>query len=571
MMAHDPWLEIRERADAVRREIETRLGVATPAPIVDAPEDKGAFALAAFGYAKALRRSPADIAKEAATVPAPAPFLALRADGGYVNFVLDPVAFAARVLASTQEMGESYGQSPVRPERVLLEHTSANPTGPLHVGRARNPIYGDALARTMRLAGYRVTTEYLVNDVGKQMVLQYWGTKRLTSQDVGPAEREKDDYRTVKFYQRATALMEGDPKVNGEVMALIQRFERGDAALTREVREVSEGVLRGILETLARIGVSYDSFFWESDLILDGSVRRVIDRLGGMSQEEDGARFLDLSEFGLEGDAAKYVFVTKLGTSLYTTRDIAYHLKKMERCDVGINVLGEDQKLTFSRLKAALRLMGVPWAPETIFYAFVGLPEGRLSTRKGRVVYLDDLLDEAVDRAYEEVRKRREDLSEERMREIAELVGVSAVRYNIARVQAEKRILFRWEEALSFEGSSAPFIQYSHARACGILEKAGALRKGNPALLVALAEQRLLRWIARFPSAVREAAETRRVHAIATFAADFAGVFNEFYRDCPVLTAEPELREARLALVDAARIVLQNALSSLGLKAPKEM
>ena len=570
-MTHDPWREIRERADAVRQGIEARLRVATPAAITEAPEDKGAFALATFGYAKALHRDPAVIAHEAVGAPVPEPFLALRADGGYVNFVLDPAAFASRVLASVREMGEAYGRSPTRPDRVLLEHTSANPTGPLHVGRARNPIYGDALARTMRLAGYRVTTEYLVNDVGKQMVLQYWGTKRLTSQDVGPAEREKDDYRTVKFYQRATALMEGDPKVNGEVMALIQRFERGDAALTREVREVSEGVLRGILETLARIGVSYDSFFWESDLILDGSVRRVIDRLGGMSQEEDGARFLDLSEFGLEGDAAKYVFVTKLGTSLYTTRDIAYHLKKMERCDVGINVLGEDQKLTFSRLKAALRLMGVPWAPETIFYAFVGLPEGRLSTRKGRVVYLDDLLDEAVDRAYEEVRKRREDLSEERMREIAELVGVSAVRYNIARVQAEKRILFRWEEALSFEGSSAPFIQYSHARACGILEKAGALRKGNPALLVALAEQRLLRWIARFPSAVREAAETRRVHAIATFAADFAGVFNEFYRDCPVLTAEPELREARLALVDAARIVLQNALSSLGLKAPKEM
>src|SRR5207247_4885582 len=139
-----------------------------------------------------------------------------------------------------------------------------------------------------------------------------------------------------------------------------------------------------------------------------------------LSKEEDGAHYIDLSSFGLEGDAAKYVFVRKDGTSLYTTRDIAYHLNKMARCDLAINILGEDHKLTFQRLKSAFSLMGIDWAPETIFYAFVNLSEGRMSTRKGRVVHLDDLIDEALDRAYVEVSKRRTDLSEAKKREIAE-------------------------------------------------------------------------------------------------------------------------------------------------------
>jgi arginyl-tRNA synthetase len=280
---------------------------------------------------------------------------------------------------------------------------------------------------------------------------------------------------------------------------------------------------------------------------------------------------VDLSAFGLQGDSAKYFFVTRDGTSLYTTRDIAYHLDKRARCDTAVNLLGEDQKLSFQRLKATLKLMGVNWEPETIFYAFVNLPEGRMSTRRGVVVYLDELMDEAVDRALDEVTRRRPDLPDRRRREIAEITGLGALRYNIVRVQAEKAITFRWEEALNFEGNSAPFLQYAHARACGILEKAGGRETGDPKKLLHLQEQRLLRGIAKFPSTIRESAESRRPHVLATFIADFAAQFNQFYRDCPVLTAEPALRAARLRLVDGARVVLRNALDCLGVVAPSEM
>lgn len=570
-MGHDPWSELREAADLARRSIESALTVRTPGMLEEAPEDRGLFALAAHGWAKELKASPAEIAARAARVSVPAPFEPLRAEGPYVNFRVDPAVFSETVMTSVGLMEDRYGTSPARTERILLEHTSVNPTGPLHVGRARNPFVGDSLGRLLRVAGYPVQREYLVNDIGKQMVLLYWAVTHLTPEG-DEADEERIERRYVRLYQRANDLLEKDPTLTKEIESLIQRFEGGDADLTRAIRGVGDQILRRIVAVLARLGISFDSFFWESDLILDGSVKRVIDRLLPLSKEEDGAHFLDLSALGIEGDAAKYFFVTRHGTSLYTTRDIAYHLRKMDRCNIAINVLGEDQKLSFQRLKATFQLMGIDWAPETIFYAFVSLPEGRMSTRKGRVVYIDDLIEEATDRAYAEVSRRREDLPEDRKRAIAEATGLGALRYNIVRVQAEKTITFRWEEALNFEGNSAPFLQYAHARACSILAKAGEDGAGEPRLLSHPQEQRLLRWIAKFPSTLREAAESRRVHAVATYASDFAAQFNQFYRDCPVLTAEPSfLREARIDLVNAARIVLHNALDCLGVKAPNEM
>ncbi len=569
-MGHDPWSELRDQAEAVRRSIEAELGVRTPGVLHEAPEDRGLFALAAHPWAKELRASPAELALRAARVPVPPPFTSLIAEGPYLNFLVDPARLSELVMASVRSMGDRYGTSPARTTRILLEHTSANPTGPLHVGRARNPFLGDALVRLLRYAGFRVTSEYLVNDIGRQMVLLYWAVTNLPTDASDPETRVA--YRYVKLYQQASAMLEHDEALKREVERLTQRFEGGDSRLTKDIREVGEAVLGSILETLRRANVTYDSYFWESDSILDGSVQRVIDRLMPLSKEEDGAHFIDLSGFGLEGDAAKYFFVRRDGTSLYTTRDIAYHLNKMGRCDVAIDIIGEDHKLTFQRLKAAFRLMGIDWAPETIFYAFVNLPEGRMSTRKGRVVHLDDLIDEAIDRAYAEVAKRRDDLSEAKKREIAEMIGIAAVRYNIVRVQAEKAITFRWEEALSFEGNAAPFLQYAHARACSILAKAEAPGRGDPRRLVHPQEQRLVRWIGKFPSTLREAAEGRRVHAVAAFAADFAAQFNQFYRDCPVLTADPAaLRDARLDIVDASRIVLGNALDCLGLEPPEEM
>lgn len=573
-MNRDPWGEVREEAERLRREAAAALGMP---PITSSweepPEGLGDLAFGCFLAAKELRRPPDAIARDLAAAIRPGRFTArAEAAGGYVNLWTDASEVTAATMRAIWEAGEDYGAGPARNERVLLEHTSVNPTGPIHVGRARNPIIGDSLARILRRAGHPVTTEYLVNDVGKQMVLLYWGVTHLKPSDVSPSHSEKPDHALLPYYVKANELADADPRVNEEVETLIRRFEGGDDALTREISQVGRRVLSGILQTLQRIGVRFDGFFWESSLILEGKVPPVVQRLTSLPQaiRHEGAWYIDMAPFGVKGRDTKWFLTKKDGTSLYPTRDVAYHLDKFARCDVAINVLGENHRLEFEQLRTALRLLRER-EPEVAFYSYVVLPEGGMSTRRGRVVTMDDLIEEAVARALEEVRKRRPDLPESRMREIAETVGVAALRYNIVRVQAEKKITFRWEEALNFEGNSAPFLQYAHARACGILEKAGPFEPGNPSLLRHPQEERLGKLLAKLPSVVREAAEARRPHLVAGYAYDVAAQFNLFYRDCPVLQADPPLRAARLVLVDGTRIVLRNGLDCLGLLAPREM
>jgi len=194
-----------------------------------------------------------------------------------------------------------------------------------------------------------------------------------------------------------------------------------------------------------------------------------------------------------------------------------------------------------------------------------------MSTRAGRVVNLDDLADEAVERAAAEVRKRRPELAADKVKEISETIGIGSLRYNIVRLQPEKKIVFKWEEALNFEGNSAPFLQYAHARACGILSKAERTGKPDPAVLVHPSELKLIKVLGQFPHTVSASAESRRPHLLAAHAYEVASLFNIFYRDCQVLNSEEPLRAARLALVEVSRVVLRNALDCIGLRAPAEM
>ena len=573
-MPRDPWREVLDEAESLR----TRAALSLKIPPISVPweepdESLGDLAFGCFVYGKRMLEAPESIASRLAPAFSKGRFIAgASAAGGYVNLRVDATTLATETLRAVGETGETYGRGDPQKERILLEHTSVNPTGPIHVGRARNPIIGDSLARILRFAGHPVTTEYLVNDVGKQMVLMYWGVTRLTPEQVGPADSEKEDHTLLPYYVKANELAEKDARVGQEVDALIRRFEGGDAELTREISNVSRRVLSGSLQTLERIRVGFDGFFWESELILQGKVPPVVNRLANLpdARQENGAYFIDMAPYGVKGRETKWFITKSDGTSLYPTRDIAYHLDKFSRCDVAITVLGENHRLEFEQLRTALRLLGER-EPEAVFYSYVVLPEGAMSARRGRVVTMDDLIEEAVSRALDEVRSRRPELPEARMREIAETVGIASLRYNIVRVQPEKKITFRWEEALNFEGNSAPFLQYAHARTCGILNKAGGLEPYDPARLTHPQEARLVKVLSKLPNTVQRAAADRRPHEIAGFAYTVASQFNLFYRDCPVLTADPPIRAARLALVDATRVVLQNALECLGLPAPREM
>jgi len=561
----------RKRAVSLVGKAIEGLGSSASLPIGMPPEGMGDFAFPCFILAKELRKSPAELAKAISeSIPADTLFSSVEAKGPYVNFRIEPAGLVRTTLEAVMDLREEYGNAAPTGKTICLEHTSANPNGPLHVGRARNPIIGDTLARILTRCGNEVATEFYVDDMGKQQVTLTWGVENLKRDAQVP---KKADHALVWFYQEASRLMAEDPRVLGQIDSMVSIYERKDKAMAERVRKNCQKVLEGMTASLRRLDINFESFAWESKYIFDGSVDSVLEKLRKLEStaEEDGALYLNLEDFGITGQENKFFLTRGDGSSLYSTRDMAYHLDKLSRFDRAIDILGEDHRLKARVVGIGVKLLGQEKPVEAVFYSFVSLPEGKMSTRRGTVVYLDDLIDEGVARAREEIEKRRPELSEELKRGIAEAVGTGAIRFNIIRVQAEKQMVFKWEEALNFEGSSAPFVQYSHARASSILRKATEFGDYDAGLLTHPSETALVKGLARFPSAIKGCGESMTCHQVALYALELASLFNQFYRDCPVLAAEGELRNARLALVTASKFVLLNALDTLGIVAPEEL
>ncbi|MCL2032975.1 MAG: arginine--tRNA ligase [Methanomassiliicoccaceae archaeon] len=537
--------------------------------------EKADLAVPCFSLSKELRSAPEEIAKRLAAHIEPSGMISsVSTLNGYLNFMMDAAALTEETLDSILAEGEAYGSASPNGIRINVEHTSTNPTGPIHVGRARNPIIGDTLARSLKRCGYDVQTEYYVNDVGKQVVILTWGVNNVPKGSADEEERDKTDHKLVSYYREANRLMEEKDDVKDQISQMLRKFEDGDETVIGSVRETAEAMIGGLRETLSGINVELDRYTWESDFIADGSAREVVEKLKGSEyagQTDDGSWYLDLKDFGIQGKNTKFTFMRSDGTTLYTTRDLAYHLDKFKRADRAIDVLGEDQKLGSKQLCSALGILGSEKVPEAMFYAFVSLPEGKMSTRKGVVVYLDDLIDEAVSRATEEIRSRRKDLSEDEMLCIAKKVGIGAIRYNIIRVHPEKQFVFKWDEALNFDGNSGPYIQYVHARACSMIRKAGEYGHcTDPGMFRDEYEKALIKALSKFGRVIREAGEEKRVHVLPAYGHEVASAFNQFYAAVPVLESG-ENRNARLTLVECTRTVLRNVLDCLGIDCPEEM
>jgi arginyl-tRNA synthetase len=371
-------------------------------------------------------------------------------------------------------------------------------------------------------------------------------------------------------------LLNEEPDKVAEIDKRMQLVESGDEETIKSFDEAVEFAVTGIKQTLLKMNVSHDSFPHESSFIRSGAVSRIVEEIKetGRTADDNGALVVDLEDYGFE---KTLVIQRSDGTSLYTTRDLAYHEWKGERADRMIDVLGADHKLISGQLKATLNAIGKK-EPEIVIFEFVSLPEGSMSTRRGKFISADDLLEQVEEQAYAEVDKRRPEMEDEFKKQVASMVGIGAVRYDIVKVSPEKSTVFNWEEALDFEKQGAPFIQYSHARACNILKKAEEEGKWNPAeeidpsLLTEDTEVDLIKKMASFDSIIDACARDLKPHTIAIYARELADAFNQFYRFVPVVSAEEDdIRASRLALVNCARIVLANVLDTLGIGAPESM
>jgi arginyl-tRNA synthetase len=532
---------------------------------VSREKDQGDLSLPCFPFAKQLGRNPAEIATELCN--SLSGNFDVAATGGYLNFKARSDWLASKVLQEIEMPGK---------KKVLIEHTSANPNGPFHVGRARNAILGDTLVRLNRLYGNSVRAEYYVDDMGKQVGVMAWALANLTGEDVGrilededgvnPRWEGKSDHETVRWYQAAQQLRSaGDQSIEDEISKLVHASEHGDDSVLDQFEQAYQPVLDGMLETLSRLGIEFDTFTKESKFVVDGSVSSLMQRLEQLDihgTADNGAHFLDLGQRGLKGKT-DFFYRRGDGSSLYATRDIAYHMWKWQQCEELINVLGEDHKLQAKQVGMTLKELGEK-VPEVMFYAFIKLPEGKMSTRKGNVVFMDDLLEEAKAQAASVVRELRGDIDSELIEQIAEAVGVSAVRFNITKVSPDKGFTFRWEEALSFEGESAPFIMYSHTRACSIAKRVGRSPDFDSKGEIPPAMHELLRVMACNLDKLSHSVKENKPHVFAFHLLELATAYNSFYRDCHVIT-DGVVNEFNFAVSERTRELLRKGMIGLGI------
>jgi len=649
MTAVNPFAEFSNACATVLKEVFRRLypdvvvSFALESP--PSPEFGELSSSACFELAKSAVKKPLEVAQQIVDKMELSKFPLVQsvkaAGAGYVNFYVNLVKFARLSLESATTLRDEYGFVKMKkPVRIVVEHTSANPSHPIHIGTVRNSVLGDSLARILKARGHTVYRHYYVDDVGRQSGVIGYGYEKLGQPDpdgkpdhfigriyavtnciveiqklkkaVEKAKSQSDDEAVAKLmlelhdwtaaavelesvhpqlFSKLLDKISKDENPDARIAELNLEYERGDReAVKKLVRKVSELCLAGFKQSLSRMDINYDSWDWESDFVWNGDVARVLMRLGETPYVFHVGQVLELNankvveDFGLrmllglseDHEVPSLTLVRADGTTLYTTRDIPYSLWKFRKADQLINVVGMEQMLAQLHLKiglAALRHLDKVKNLRHFAYNLVSLPGFKMSSRTGRYITLDESVDEAVGRAYEEVVRRSPHLPEDEKRRISNTVGIGAIKYALVQVDASKPVVFTWDRVLDFEKNSAPYIQYSHARAGSILRKAKRKRRSpDYGLLKEPVERELIMMVARFPEVFIDSAENLRPNQVADYANMLADRFNSFYNALPVIKAQPrELSDARLVLVDAVRIVLRNALSLLGIEAPETM
>lgn len=512
-------------------------------------QEMGDYAFPCFILAGKFKKSPVQIAAELAKkLKLPENIEKAEAKGPYLNFFVDEKILAEKIL----DVDEKFGRENKK-EKILLEHTSLNPNASPHVGRTRNSIIADSIKRILEFQGYQVETHFYVNDVSKQVAMLAMNFK------------PKDNFNDLlKKYVEINQKIEQSPELEKHVFELLNKFEKNDKDIVNLFKKIVGIAINGQREILSSIGIEFDYFDHESKYIEAGkNILRELEKTGKLFKDEEGRMVLNQDGTGLEKMMKSPVLVLTRnnGTGLYVLRDLAYTIDKCSR-GKNIIILGEDQKLYFEQLKQALILLKKPY-PSVIHYSFVLLKDvGKMSTRRGEVVLLEEFISEAV-------KKAKEIAVEKKTKGSPEKIGIGAIKYAMLRNDNDKNITFDWEQALNFEGDSGPYLQYAYARAGSILKKA---KKSNGKIKIGKlenAETNLIKEILKFPDVVEQAGKSLSPSIITNYSFSLAQMFNEFYHACPVIGNKEEA--FRLKLVETFRIVMKNSLWLLGIEVMEEM
>lgn len=529
----------------------------------------GDYAFPCFQLAKVMRKAPNMIAKELAEkVEKDNIVEKAEAAGGYLNFFVNKEEFIKQVINQVIEQGDKYGTSDEgEGKTVLVEFSSPNIAKPFHIGHLVNTITGNAIEKIFKHLGYKTVKLNHIGDYGTQfgkLISAYkrWGDDEVIEKD--PINELLKIY--VKFHDEA----EKDPSLENEGRMYFKQLEDGEpeaVALWEKFRELS---LKEFKKLYKDFNIEFDSYAGES--FYSDKMPEVIEILKdkNLLKESNGAQIVDLEQFNLP----PCMIIKSDGATIYATRDLAAAIYRKRTYDFykSLYVVGNTQALHFKQFFSVLKLAGFDWADDCVHVgtSLVKFADRKLASRKGDVIYAKEVVDEAVEKTLEIINTKNPNL--ENKEDVAKKVGMGAIIYTFLKNNMDRDIIFSWEDMLSFEGESGPYVQYSYVRGKSILKKAGNIDE-NPDLsyLKTEDEYNLVKQLGFFKETVKQAADRYEPFVINRYVTDLAKAYNKFYNTHPILTAEKEVRDARLALTKAVTNVLDIGLNLLGIQTPESM
>lgn len=533
-----------------------------------------------------------EIASEVAqALGTPAGFAHIEAVKGYLNLYFSPGEYTRRVIDTVREQGKQYGWGAPKGEQVMVEFSQPNTHKAFHVGHLRSAILGDTLCRILEAAGYNVVRANYFGDIGLHVIKWLWNYMKYHAGERPPVEE------TTRWmgdlYAEASRRLEENPELEAEVRAVYARWDRKDPEIVDLWRETRQWSLDGFDQMYKVLDIRFDRLYSNSEAEEPG--KAVVDELiqRGIAEDErpTGPVIVRIDDLlGLKKEKYRVLVILRSdNTALYATEDLALAKIKFSEYDLArsLYVVDVRQSLHFQQVFKTLEIAGYSWAPNCIHIAYelVNLPGNVvMASREGTVVLLEDLVREATQRALQVVREKNPTLDEAQQHSVAHAVGIGAIKFPMLARETAKLVTFDWESALDFNGQAAPYIQYAQVRANSILKRLraedsegmpigsdGLPEPLTPTYALDATEIQLINLISRFPKEVQRAADEYKPLHLTNLAYEVARAFNDFYNQCPVLKADPEVRAVRLHLVAAARQTLTNLLNLLGIQAPEVM
>lgn len=551
--------------------------------VLEAPKEAGNGDVTfrgAFALAKALKRSPQEVAQQLADAlnhsinAGAAPLLEKAvAAGGYVN-IWCSAKFFDLVTNQVTAAGKQYGSSQTgRGKVAVVEYSQPNVGKPMHVGHIRSTILGDSVKRLLAFEGYRAVGFNYLGDSGAQVAKLILATRVLGEQ----LPKIEDEKHLLAYYVAIHRKIEAQPNLEVEAQVILKKIESGDPSVMPDVEKIRNLSIPAFEKNYELLDVTFDEVIGESAFIQSAKavVQECLDR-NIAEKAERGEIVVKLEPAGLPNT----ILLRSNGTTLYLTRDLGLADYKWNtyRPDLFYICTDARQNLHFQQVFKTIQLLGRAYQDRLVHQGFgvISLPEGLMSTREGRVILLEDVLSQAIEAAKKEIGEERKDqYTPEQINGIARAVGIAATKFAVLRVAPEKNVVFDFEKMVRFSGDTGAYLQYTLVRTNSILAKAGQVP--NLAQRVTLtqlteSERNLVRALGQFPLVVQPAASRHLPHVLCEYLLELASRFSEFYEKESVLKAEtPQLKEQRLRLVQATQITLENGLGLLGIRTPEKM